>query len=103
MKFMYLIYFTYITVQHSKETFKYYFDFFVYQLFHLYFRQSNHYCLTVKGLLTCFNSLIPLSEEDSLKRDKIKTYTLDPNLPVQGTPEEEFSESKTTYLQLAPP
>lgn len=46
-----------------------------------------------------FNSLISLSEEDSLKRDKIKTYTLDPNLPVQGTPEEGVCESKTTYLQ----
>ena len=94
INFMYLIYFAHIILQHSKETFKYYLDFFVYQLFHLYFRQSNHYCLAVQGLAICFNSLIPLLEEDSLKRDKIKTYTLDLSLPVQG----EKSECKAATL-----
>jgi hypothetical protein len=50
INFMYLIYFAHIILQHSKETFKYYLDFFVYLLFHIYFRQSNHYCLAVQGL-----------------------------------------------------
>jgi len=37
----------------------------------------------VQGLAICLNSLIPSLEEDSLKKEKIKTYTLDPSLPVQ--------------------
>ena len=83
IKFIFLIYFAHILFQRSKETFKYFLDF-AYQLFHLYSRQPNQYCLTVQGLAICLNSLIAPLEENSLKKDKIKTYTPDSFFPVQG-------------------
>jgi len=96
IKFISLIYFAYILFQRSKETFKYFLDF-AYQLFHLYSRQPNQYCLTVQGLAICLNSLIAPLEEDSLKKDKIKTYTPDPFLPDQG--EESECEPSTRIFK----
>lgn len=96
IKFIFLIYFAHVLFQRSEETFKYFLDF-AYQLFHLYSRQPNQYYFTVQGLAICLNSLIAPLEEDSLKKDKIKTYTPDPSLSVQG--EESECEATTRIFK----
>lgn len=52
----------------------------------------------MQGLAISLNSLIASLEKDSLKKDKIKTSTLDPFLPVQGEESESVASEAATRI-----
>lgn len=82
IKLIYLLYFAYIVLLRSSETFKYYLDF-ANHLLHLYTSRPNKFNIIELELAICLTTSTPLLVEESLKIDNIKSFALHPSMPIQ--------------------